>query len=1098
MLRRLIRSTIVFVAVVLAYQVYLHLAVPVLEPPVVRAKRPAISDKDRQVAGLAVDRYQRFLASYFPTGHWSLVKPCIVIESGPVMLVLSDYERHDDGRIDLTECAVLLLPTPRQEGTAPPRDAIVLEAAQGAKLKFDDHFDPSRGQIGRLVKGEFPGTIIIRSDMREPGPQDDLLVSTRDLRMNESVIMTDAEVHVRLGENMGGGKRLEIRLVKDPHAQFKKNGLQIAGVQSLEIFEQVRLSLKMDGLDLLSDETKGVRTVQAAPTGGHSSTGPYRLPGAFRATTDRQVLLASNTGPSLGPATGGAGQGRDVKWEPAPKNSEAVERNPAPVAAMAGIAVSQALPLAAKTPLEVTCSGPFAFDFINYKATFLRDVEISQLSLNGPSDQLSCQELNIYFAPLDEQGKPIESFDEPDISRRQRADMRHLEPSMLEAIGNPVVVLSPTREAEARGQRLRLTLRERRLKLDGGRVMLAYGPNEVHAPLLQYEHPAREAASQVGQLWVAGPGWMRAVPSPEKPNETVEVRWERVEGAEYSVRLARKDNQPVLSIIGQPRIIAAGFGQISANQMHFYLKEVPADGEDGPALEVGGSKGSADRLAVLPDRLAATGHVEIQSPQLTGRTEELYAWFQSVTPGRNPSANEVSRTTERPPADDAAVPTGATYDIGAAKIQLELALVGRQTQPKNLSCEGQVVFRETSAVPGGEEPMIVRGEQVRVEGIDEGPRITVAGGGAGNDVTRGNATIVARGMTLAADKVHLDQQANRMWIDGPGEADLIVTRDLLGQATAGASYPVHIRWRGGLQFDGQAIELRDDVFAEGPNDWLHTKRLTAKLTHAVKFGEGQAQQRAEVGEIACTDGIAIEHRSKDANGQQSHERAQLDTLTINQITGAIGGEGPGWVRSVHYGQAASMLANPAAAPRSENTQLNFLRIDFLRGIGGNLKSRQLEFHGQVRAIYGPVDAWEQELFANDAGGLPEGTVTLESETLQINEDPLAHRAATAQPGAPQAGPFELKATGNVRIEGGAAAQGDFTAIAHTASYNQDKDVFVLQGNAQAPAALHLKSKDGTTGAPSFGTITYYRKTGRVTASDLKPSTVSFPGQPTRP
>ncbi|MEX2168868.1 MAG: hypothetical protein WD851_06135 [Pirellulales bacterium] len=1090
MLRRLIRSTIVFVAVVLAYQVYLHLAVPVLEPPVVRAKRPAVSDDDRKIAGLAVDRYQRFLASYFPAGHWSLVKQCIVIESGPVMLVLSDYERHDDGRIDLAECAVLLLPTPRQEGTTPPRDAIVLEAAQGAKLKFDDHFDPSRGQIGRLVKGEFPGTITIRSDMREAGPHDDLLVTTRDLRMNESVIMTDAEVRVRLGENVGGGKRLEIRLVKDPHAQFKKNGLQIAGVQSLEIFEQVQLSLKMEGLDLLSDETKGLRTVQAAPTDGHSSTGPYRLPSAYRKTADGQVLLASNTGPALGPATGESEKGPDVKWEPAPKKME----EPGP--GTARLAVGQSSLPAAKTPLEVTCSGPFSFDFLNYKATFLRDVEVSQLSLNGPSDQLSCQELNIHFAPLDEKGNPVQSLDEPDISRRQRGEMGRLEPSMLEAIGNPVVVLSPTREAEARGQRLRLTLRERRLKLDGGRVMLAYGRNEIHAPLLQYEHPKPEAASQVGKLWIAGPGWMRAVPSPEKPNETVEARWERVEGAEYSVRLVRKDNQPVLSIIGQPRIVAAGFGQISSNEMHVYLKEVPADGEEGPALEVGSSRAGVEQMAILPDRLAATGRVEIQSPQLTGRTEELYAWFKSLAATTKPGANVVSSSTEQPQTGP---PTGATYDIGAAKIQLELALAGRQALPKNLSCDGQVVFRETSALSGGEEPMTVRGEQVRVEGIDKGARITVAGGGTGNDVTRGHATIVARGMTLAADKIQLDQQANRMWIDGPGEADLTVTRDLLGQEAAGASYPLHVRWRGGLNFDGQAIELRDYVIAEGRNDWLQTKRLTAKLTHAIKFGEGQEQQRAEVGEIICSEGVALDHRTVDVNGQQSHERAQLHTLTINQVTGVIGGEGPGWVRSVHFGQAASMLADPAVpAPRPENTQLNFLRVDFLRGIAGNLKVRELRFQGQVRAIYGPVDAWEQELFANEAGGMPEGTVTLESEELQINEDPLAHRAAAAQPGAPQAGPFELKAEGNVRIEGGTAEHGKFTAIAHIASYNQDKDVFVLRGNGQAPAALHLASKDGTTGAPSFGTITYYRQTGRVTASDLKPSAVSFPGQPPRP
>src|SRR5690606_20704651 len=97
---------------------------------------------------------------------------------------------------------------------------------------------------------------------------------------------------------------------KDPHAQFKKSGLQIAGVQSLEIFEQVHLSLKMDGLDVLSDDTKGVRTVQAVPM-GH----PRQLPNGFREMVDRRVVLVANTGPSLGSASGEADLNEAATWE---------------------------------------------------------------------------------------------------------------------------------------------------------------------------------------------------------------------------------------------------------------------------------------------------------------------------------------------------------------------------------------------------------------------------------------------------------------------------------------------------------------------------------------------------------------------------------------------------------------------------------------------------------------------------------------------------------------------------------------------------------------------------------------------------------------
>ena len=50
------------------------------------------------------------------------------------------------------------------------------------------------------------GEITVRSDMQEPGPQDDLLLKTRDLYVNQDLIRTDAEVEMRLGPHWGRGK----------------------------------------------------------------------------------------------------------------------------------------------------------------------------------------------------------------------------------------------------------------------------------------------------------------------------------------------------------------------------------------------------------------------------------------------------------------------------------------------------------------------------------------------------------------------------------------------------------------------------------------------------------------------------------------------------------------------------------------------------------------------------------------------------------------------------------------------------------------------------------------------------------------------------
>ena len=112
-------------------------------------------------------------------------------------------------------------------------------------------------------------------------------------------------------------------------------------------------------------------------------------------------------------------------------------------------------------PVEVSCSGPFHFDFVRYIASVDRDVLLRQIHPNGPSDQLTCNQLDIHFAP-----KPlVEGQADPvivDPGKRQQRELGRLEPVAIVAEGLPVVVTSPSRGAEARGDRIQIGLRDRR------------------------------------------------------------------------------------------------------------------------------------------------------------------------------------------------------------------------------------------------------------------------------------------------------------------------------------------------------------------------------------------------------------------------------------------------------------------------------------------------------------------------------------------------------------------------------------------------------------------------------------------------------------
>src|SRR3990172_2591432 len=265
MLRRILHSTMMLAATVVAYQSYVLAMVLWLEPPLALLPEQPVAKHQVGLPGAPMAKYQRILAAYFPPDHWSQQRPPKVIdnETGTVMFVLDDYERHDDGLVDLPHFALLYFPTPRRQSATPPRDAIILEAPQGARLQFDKNFHPERGEIGEIQLGEFPGRITIRSDMRDPGPEDDLAIETTDLRMNSKLLFTPNEVRFRLGPNVGGGRELEIRLLEEETANAR-GGMKIASVDSLEIRRDVRLRLFLNANSLLPGEKPKDRSRPAA------------------------------------------------------------------------------------------------------------------------------------------------------------------------------------------------------------------------------------------------------------------------------------------------------------------------------------------------------------------------------------------------------------------------------------------------------------------------------------------------------------------------------------------------------------------------------------------------------------------------------------------------------------------------------------------------------------------------------------------------------------------------------------------------------------------------------------------------------------------
>ncbi|MEM1304055.1 MAG: hypothetical protein AAGG46_04130, partial [Planctomycetota bacterium] len=488
---------------------------------------------------------------------------------------------------------------------------------------------------------------------------------------------------------------------------------------------------------------------------------------------------------------------------------------------------------------------------------------------------------------------------------------------------------------------------------------------------------------------------------------------------------------------------------------------------------------------------------------------------------RNPTGGNANRLAATPAASGRGAtrpPTGQPqrdrYSLTAKKMELDVVMTTGDAVPHRLDCTGGAQFRElatgaaaapTATATNESKPLVVTGDRIRVDRLHtETIKIDVLGGDQNNPAmspASPPATIAARGVTLTAGDVHLDQATNRLWADGPGQARLETDRDLLGQATT-ATTDLHLRWRGGLDFDGRLLTLNGDVFGEGPHDWVRAQKMTATLARPIDLS-GKSDQRTtggkavEVARIDCSGGVTLDHRSIDERGQRSHERAQLQTLAYEHRTGALSGSGPGWVRSVHLSTKNSLaLSSPAGVARpgaaggqtqpppqpaagGSGERLRYLRVDFLQGVAGNLNTRAIAFHERVRAIYGPVLAWQHELPLDHPGGLPPDVATLACDHLQVNEDP-AYRGAGSR-----LGPLELVATGSVDLETARRGGGVFTAQSTRASYAQSKELFVIEGRPGAYATIWIQDRPGQP--PKVQTarkFSFWRNTNQLKIEDL--------------
>ncbi|NLS91238.1 MAG: hypothetical protein GXX96_03520 [Planctomycetaceae bacterium] len=975
---KLIRFITSFATVLGAYWLYALVAVPLIEPAA-SGPQKGIAGETRRGAARRINNRLGELQQLVPPQARAQLETPWIIESDDVKLLMQKYTNLDDGRVKIEPCVLIYTPGASEEGVK-PKPPIVLYAPAGAMLVFGRPLDLRSGEVERPTSGRLLGEITITSPGESDGPEDDLLIVTRDVQLMPDQAATTNSVRFRYGPSYGSGRNLVIKFDCDEERPGSAGQPpEVRGIESFELLE-------LDSLHL----------------------------------------------------------------EPPKKETPAAT----------GLVQDAADP-EAMGPLEIKCEGPFRFDLAGQYARFQDRVDVYRLNPNGSADQLNCEVLTLRFARsrrglVNLDGKQ----DEPVLPGTSDMD---LQLRKIEATGNPVIVRVFSRDAEARGGRLVYEVEEKRVTLDlGDEVFLREKKNRIWAKSIQY---TAKAEGRLGEIHAQGPGRLQGELQ-DRPGQDIFVQWNDL------LQLEPREDQHLATLSGGVDLRYSGVGKLNAERIDFWLFELPA----GPDRE---------KLEIVPDRMHIQQQVEVNSPELFGKVNEMKIWFKEAgeTPhsGGEESAGADERSMASPSSSGASgetlrphspgEPIERRYRVLGNSVQAQVLMRDGDAELANLLLEGGVQLDEFPLVHSDDPPTHIEGDRIQVSDFHDASRTQIA-------VLGRPAVFRGRGMAVRGTNIKVNNVTNILRIDGAGDMSLPMERDLKRNPRSHAD-TFTVSWQKGMEFDGRKATFEERVLAKATNQYLRTDVLEVHFTPQILFRDVRSKDRPkpDVELITCRGNVFMEgHSYQNASASSatgsagmlhqvsvgiggtpgsadelSWEQFQAEELTINRRTGDFSARGPGHITTIRPGSSELLegrfgQGQPPATEEKTGKELLYLHVEFPQMMTGNRERGVATFSERVRCVYDEVDSWQARLDVNNPDALSEKGVLLTADRLTVAEAPLPVADARS---------VELEAFGNVVAE-----NATFTARANRITYSEAKEWLILEGNGYAPAELTFQQYPG--------------------------------------
>ena len=526
-------------------------------------------------------------------------------------------------------------------------------------------------------------------------------------------------------------------------------------------------------------------------------------------------------------------------------------------------------------------------------------------------------------------------------------------------------------------------------------------------------------------------------PKLEARTSQLEVRFEQETGAPREIALQQRDGLQLVSL-EEPAEQSVDRRSRAAN--------VPLKLRNG-ASPVATSSGKVRSAS------AATSHSTTQQDRGSlGPPIDVSPTTDDLTIGRARVVNPIENPTE-------------PLDVKADRIRVSIRRIDGQSEPDLVEVETEGHVKVIQRRSTGEAPMTCEGDRLRLQNRGKLREIVHLFGAP--------AHLRAGGLHVEGREVHLDREANRVWVKGSGLLQLPVppgTR-LESLGTAINDPDLDVWWQESMDFDGSTAKFIGKVRAELGLSRLRCEQMDVKLSSRLSFAEPDPDRPAEpeLSSIHCREDVTFENSEYEGNKLIRVQRGRVAEFTLERLKGTSFAQGPGQMQVWQRGRG-----NPAGlAPRdviqanrpisAVTSEWDFTRVDFKGRMTGHIEPQRSTFHDSVMIVHGPVGLPNETI---DPDHLPPLAGSMRCETLEF-----AHQSkGPNQPKDYQ----QLAGWGNARIEGRG-----FYANADEISFDGSKGLYMLRAHGNQSATIAQDTDQGTRREASGRRIEFIPSTRTV-------------------